>query len=113
MADGMANPYTVVAAVLQAARLGVVEQLSPPAAETGDGIESINTGRRCARNLGAALDDLEADTELVAAIGADLVANFIGIKRQEWATYIGSSPTSDDNTAAMTEWERNVYLPFH
>ncbi len=64
MPDGAANPYLAAAAVLQAARLGVVEMQSAPEPETGDGIESINTDVRVAEHLGAALDDLEADGAL-------------------------------------------------
>jgi glutamine synthetase len=114
MPDGAANPYIATAAVLQAARLGVVGALTPPPAETGDGIESINTERRVAAHLGDALDDLVADTELVAALGADLVANFVDVKRHEWNSYLEATGLPWDITVnELTDFERDWYLTFH
>jgi glutamine synthetase len=113
MPDGAANPYIATTAVLQAARLGVVGGLTPPPAETGDGIESINTERRVAVNLGAALDDLVADTDLVDAVGPDLVANLVSVKRHEWANYRETHPDWEATLGEFTEWERDWYLPFH
>jgi len=55
--------------------------LAPP--ETADGMETINTDRHTPHDLGAALDALEADTVLAEAVGAQLVANFLAIKREE------------------------------
>ncbi|MFM9449580.1 hypothetical protein, partial [Streptomyces acidiscabies] len=39
--------------------------------------------RHTPHDLGSALDALEADTALVAALGPDLVANYLSIKREE------------------------------
>lgn len=103
MADGAANPYTATASVLQAARLGVVNELEPPPAETGNGLDEINTEVCCPPTLDAALDALEADTEFVEAVGADMVAQFSAIKRAEW----------DRFNSAVTDWELDEYLPFH
>lgn len=114
MPDGAANPYIAATAVLQAARLGVVAGLTPPPAETGDGIESINTERRVASHLGAALDDLVADAELVEAVGADLVANLVDVKRHEWSSYLAATGLPWDITCTeITQWERDWYLTFH
>lgn len=113
MADGAASPYTAVAAVLQAARLGLVNEMPLPAPETGDGMDSINTERRCAPNLGEALNALQSDGELVAAVGPDLVANFVGIKRLEWESFVEAESDWADNSAPMTDWEATTYLPFH
>ena len=113
MSDGAANPYIATAAVLQAALLGFSERLDPPPAETGDGIESINTERRVAANLSAALDDLEADTALTQAVGGDLVANLVGVKRHEWAKYLEANGSWDDTIDQFTEFERDWYFPFH
>jgi glutamine synthetase len=52
--------------------------------------------------LAEALDVLEADHELVAALGADLVAQHVAVKRTEW----------DRFSAATTDWEVREYLPF-
>ena len=83
MGDGAANPYTLVAAVLQAARLGVVHQHPLQAMETGDGLTGQDATVSVPDTLGAALDALEADTALVQAVGAELVANHVFIKRAE------------------------------
>lgn len=83
MADCAASPYTALAAVLQAALAGVTAGMVPPQPETDDGLETINTDRHTPHDLGAALDALEADAVLVAALGTELVANYVAIKREE------------------------------
>lgn len=83
MADCAASPYFGIAAVLQAALLGVEQGLDPGTPETDDGLETINTDRHTPHDLGAALDALEANVVLTERIGADLVANYIAIKREE------------------------------
>lgn len=83
MADAAANPYTAAAAVLQAARLGVTGGYDLPPKETGDGFERTDATEGVAGSLAEALDDLEADTALAEAVGADLVANQLFMRRQE------------------------------
>lgn len=113
MADGAANPYIATAAVLQAARLGVVNEIDPPDEETGDGIESVNTDRRVGEHLAAALDDLVADAELTDAVGAALVANLVDVKRHEWAAYTAAHPDWEASLGEVTDWELDWYFPFH
>jgi glutamine synthetase len=103
MADGAANIYTSAAAVLQAARLGVKNDLSPQPAETQDCLESTDATVHCPPTLRDALEVLESDTELVEAIGPELVEHFVVIKRAEWERF----------SSAVTDWELNEYLPFH
>ena len=55
-----------------------------------------------AGGLSGALDALEADEELVDAVGAELVAQHLAVKRTEW----------DRFTGATTDWEMREYLPF-
>ena len=83
MADGAANPYTAVASVLQAARLGLVNKYQLPPAETADCLENHDAEDGVPDDLGAALAELEADSDLVAAVGADLVGNLVAIKQDE------------------------------
>ena len=83
MGDATANPYTHTAAVLQAARLGVVNAYPLQAEETGDCLENKEAMHSVPADLGSALDALEADTALVQAVGEGLVANHVGIKRHE------------------------------
>lgn len=85
MADAAASPYVAVAAVLQAARLGHVNQYPLPAAETGDCLENSDASEGIAENLADALVDLQADTALVAEIGEELVGNLVAIKTAEIA----------------------------
>lgn len=83
MPDGGSNPYTMTAAILQAARLGVVNGYALQPAETADCLENSDAKQGVADSLVAALDALEADTVLVNAVGAELVANHIAAKRYE------------------------------
>ena len=102
LGDGAANPYVAAATALHAARLGVEDGYALPAAETGDGLETVDTDVCVPENLGAALDVLEGDGALASALGERLVANFIGIKRKEWDDFLGHT----------TDWERSRYLDF-
>lgn len=102
LADGAANPYLATAALLQAARLGVINELPLPPAETLDCVENYSTARRPPDHLALALAALEADTTLVEAMGRPLIDNFVANKRVEWEKFM----------AAVTDWELNYYLPF-
>jgi glutamine synthetase len=83
MPDAAANPYTTVAAILQAARLGVEGRLPLPPMETGNGFTSNDAPHGVAGSLAAALDDLAADTALQAAVGQGLCDNHLFMKRAE------------------------------
>jgi glutamine synthetase len=61
----------------------VVHQHPLQAMETGDGLTGQDATVSVADTLGAALDALEADAGLVQAVGAELVANHVFIKRVE------------------------------
>ncbi|MDD9822414.1 MAG: glutamine synthetase family protein [Gammaproteobacteria bacterium] len=104
MADAAANPYTAAAAVLQAARLGAAapDDYPLPPAETADCLENHDAADGVPDSLGAALDELENDRDLSAALGAELVANHIAIKRDEV-----------EKTADLTDDDlRDFYLHF-
>jgi glutamine synthetase len=107
--DAAANPYLAAAAILHAARLGVEHgtELPPPQPVAAD----PNTDVRIPANLSEALDELEADTELVDAIGREVVEAFVILKRAEWERYLASG--ADADTTGVTEWELAYYLPFH
>ena len=83
MADGAANPYTAIATVLQAARLGHEKGYELPPAETADCLENHDATEGVPDGLGKALEELQADTNLVDAVGADLVGNLAVIKGYE------------------------------
>ncbi|MEM6826008.1 MAG: glutamine synthetase family protein, partial [Pseudomonadota bacterium] len=84
MADASASPHTAVAAVLQAARLGFENGYALPPIETGDGFDRTDARDGVAANLRQSIRDLVADSELVAAVGADLVANHAFMKQREF-----------------------------
>ncbi|MDE0308581.1 MAG: glutamine synthetase family protein [Acidiferrobacterales bacterium] len=83
MADGAVNPYTATATVLQAARLGYEKGYDLPPAETADCLENHDATQGVPDDLGAALAELKADTDLVDAVGAELVGNLAVIKEYE------------------------------
>ncbi len=83
MADASANPFTAVAAVLHAARLGVEGAYPLPPMETGDCFDQIDAPHGTAETLSAALDDLAADHALGDALGRALTDHHIFMKRTE------------------------------
>ncbi|MGB8814426.1 MAG: glutamine synthetase family protein [Paracoccaceae bacterium] len=83
MADASSNPYTAVAAVLQAARLGVDHAHPLPPIETGDCFDQIDAPHGTAQSLAEAIKDLEADHALGDAVGRELVDHHIFMKRAE------------------------------
>jgi len=112
MADGSASPYIATAAVLQAARLGVVKDCPLPEAEELDCLESQSTDRHVPDSLTEALDVLEANKEFVEAISPEFVANFAGVKRLEWEQYTTAVPDWEKHTHTVTDWEIDFYTPF-
>lgn len=102
LSDGGAVVHTSLAAILQAARLGFVNELPLGPAESGNGLDTIDATVGVAHTLGDALDALEADQELVDAVGPMLVGQHLAVKRTEWERYLN----------ATTDWELREYLPF-
>jgi glutamine synthetase len=102
LSDGAAVVHTTVAAVLQASRLGVMDKADPGPAESGNGLDTIDATVGVPWSLAEALDALEADQALVEAVGSELVAQHVAVKRSEWERY----------NAATTDWEIREYLPF-
>lgn len=103
LADGACGAHLAVAATLLAARLGIERGEDPPPAETADCLATPSKAPTVARDLAAALDDLEADRELVAALGEDFVRMHCAVKRAEWERY----------RAHTSDWELREYLPHY
>ncbi len=113
-ADGAVSTHTAVAAVLQAARLGLVNNIECPSPEQGDGFENPVTDVLSANTLPEALRHLEADATFVNAVGPDLVANFVFIKDIEWASFTEANPTwANDDGTVTTAWELDTYQHYH
>lgn len=102
LSDGAAVVHSAMAAVLQAARLGVVDGLELGPAESGNGLDSIDATVGVPPSLALALDAFEADTALTEALGAQLSAQHLAVKRTEWERFCN----------ATTDWELREYLPF-
>jgi glutamine synthetase len=102
VADGAANPYLAIAAVLSAGAHGVREGLRPPPPVHGDAYradpEAI--GRALPVSLDAALEALEGDKVLCRALGPEIVETFLAVKRFE----IGR------HRAWVSDWEIAEYL---
>lgn len=102
LAGASTNPHQAVAATLQGARLGYVNEIDPPPAETEDCLENVSTDRSVARDLLAALDDLETDKEFVEAFSTEFISAFTVVKRAEFDRY----------SKHTTDWETAEYYHF-
>ncbi|MEO8476486.1 MAG: glutamine synthetase [Actinomycetota bacterium] len=108
-ADAAANPYLVGAAVLNAARFGVEDEMGLGPPQTVGGAPDSDV---CIPpTLAAALEVLNADTRLVEALGPELVEAFTILKRGEWDRY--ASAVEDTSATEVSDWELRYYLPFY
>lgn len=109
LTDGSSNIYVALASAIAAMLDGVEQQLQPPTPIDEDLYEwpharFVERGvATLPQTLGQALDALEADTTLAAAIGADFIDEFLNTKRPEWIDYCRS----------VSDWEyqRNLSWP--
>jgi glutamine synthetase len=99
--EGAANPHLTVAALLLAGLDGIERGLEPPEPVVGDAYraDEAHAGSRLPGDLGTALDALEADTWLSAALGEELVAAFLAVKRFEVERF----------AQWVTDWELDEY----
>jgi glutamine synthetase len=107
------NPYLVLAGTLAAGIDGISRGLEPPAPVEGmaygmDGVTDLPT------TLGAALDALEADTALRAALGEEFVKLFVAVKRHEIGKARSAIPNFDTPAFhdSVDEWEREELFEF-
>jgi glutamine synthetase len=96
--DSSCNPYLALAGIIAAGLDGVERELDPGAPETG--AAGSPGAARLPRTLVEALDELEVDTVLRDRIGEEALAEFVAVKRIEWASYMET----------VTGWEYNTYL---
>ncbi len=109
LADSSANPYLAVAAVL-AAGLDGIDKAADPGAPMNVNLYEMSARdlRRnkigiLPQNLGEALAALEKDRLFRDALGADLIDEFIRVKRMEWVDY----------SRHVSDWELQRYLQFY
>ena len=100
--DGSANPYLAIAAVLAAGADGVRRELEPAAPLEGDAYRADPSvaGAPLPATLEEALDALEADELLAAALGPEIVNTFLAMKRFE----------IERHRAWVSDWEIDEYL---
>ena len=96
--DGSAAAHLVVAGLLLAGLDGIERSLELPDAVRGDAYRA-ESGAALPRDLGAALDALEADDYLRSALGEGLVETFFAVKRFEL----------DRFAQWVTDWELDEY----
>lgn len=113
LADGSANPYLVVAALLQAARMGDKSRINPGKSLNDHRDDEPDDGRTTPETLLAAVEALQADGELSSSMGPRLVDNFCQLKTIEWNNFVDSEPRWVDKIDEFSEWEAVHYLPFH
>ena len=98
LGDASANPYLLIAGTIAAALLGVTAGEEPPAPLEGYGYDTARAAV-LPMSLPAALDALEADTELTDVLGKDFTASFLSYKRNETERF----------QRHVTDWEFTEY----
>ncbi|HEX4561637.1 MAG TPA: type I glutamate--ammonia ligase, partial [Gemmatimonadales bacterium] len=106
MPDPSANPYLALAVQLAAGLDGVERKLTPPDPVNKNIFEMSHRERRkyrideLPRDLHQALECLEKDELIRAALGKHIYERFLEAKREEWEEYIGT----------VSDWELQRYL---
>jgi glutamine synthetase type III len=97
LADGAANPYLLAAALIAAGLNGIVEKRDPGTrSDANTYTEAIATDvKRVPNNLLDALRELDSSSIMRDRLGAEVLASYIKLKKQEWAEY----------TAHLSTWE--------
>jgi len=106
MPDPSANPYLALAVQLAAGLDGIEHKLVPPDPVNKNIFTMSFRERRkyrideLPRDLHEALNELEKDDVIRAALGEHIYERFVEAKREEWQEYIGQ----------VSEWELKRYL---
>jgi glutamine synthetase len=107
--DGSACAHLIVAALLLAGLDGIERELEPPEPVVGDSyrMDDAHAGTKLPLDLGAALDELEADTWLVGEVGQALVSTFVAMKRFEVERF--TEAVGDFDPEVVSQWEVEEY----
>jgi glutamine synthetase len=106
MPDPAADPYLSLAVQIAAGLDGIEQRLTPPEPVDKNIFEMSYRDRRhhriddLPRDLQEALQSLEKDTVIRAALGDHIYERFVDAKQREWQEYI----------AQVSEWELKRYL---
>ncbi|MBA2571371.1 MAG: glutamine synthetase, partial [Chloroflexi bacterium] len=104
--DPSSNTYLAFAAMLAAGLDGVEKglELADPVEESLYAMDSDRIREKGIRELpgtlGEAIDELEKDEVICAALGDHVLSHFIAAKREEW----------DEYRTQVTSWEVDRYL---
>jgi glutamine synthetase len=103
LADGAANPYLLMAAIMGAGLHGVEERMNP-----GERLDidmyaeghKVKNAKKLPLNLMDAIRNFSKDEYLQTALGPEFSEAFIKLKTNEWNTYCRH----------LTQWERDTTL---
>ncbi|MFI6603306.1 glutamine synthetase family protein [Nonomuraea sp. NPDC050536] len=98
LGDASANPYLGIAGLLAVVYLGIRDKAEPPEPLDGYGYDPARAAV-LPMSLPAALDALEADTELTGVLGKEFTAAFLAYKRDEVQRF----------SRYVTDWEFREY----
>ena len=101
--DSAVNPYLSMATLIAAMRDGIERKLDPGEPEERNIYDAMAAGkevRKIPMTLGAALDALEGDEVIKAALTEDMYRVFMHYKRDEWERYC----------AQVSDWDVKEYL---
>ena len=101
--DSMVNPYLMAAGILKAFDDGIDRDLDPGEPEERNIYQAMEAGKlvkKLPMSLGEALDKLEGDEVIRAALPDEMLRVFMHYKRDEWERFMST----------VTEWDVETYL---
>src|ERR1700674_3379313 len=103
--DSMVNPYLLAGALLKAFDDGISRKLDPGDPEQRNIYQAMEQGkvvRKLPMNLGEALERLNGNEVVKAALPGDMLRVFNHYKQDEWERFM----------ATATEWDLRTYLDY-
>ena len=101
--DSAVNPYLSLAALICAMEDGINRKIDPGDAEERNIYDAMSAGKQVKKipmTFGAALDALDADEVVKAAMPGDMFRVFMHYKRDEWERYC----------AQVSDWDVKEYM---
>ena len=99
----MVNPYLMAGAIIKAFDDGIARDLDPGEPEERNIYQAMEAGKlvkKLPMSLGEALDALERDEVIKAAMPDEMLKVFMHYKRDEWERFMST----------VTEWDVETYL---
>lgn len=101
--DAMVNPYLMASALLCAFDDGIRRELDPGEPEQRNIYQAMEEGKQVKKlpmSLGEALEKLDGDEVIKAALPGEMYRVYTQYKNDEWERFL----------ATVTEWDLNTYL---